>query len=318
VFVKKKPLIICVCGPTAAGKTALALRLCRSLGGEVVSADSMQIYRGMDIVTARPSPEELAQARHHMIGVADPAEGYSVARYAKEAGLAIEEILSHGALPVVCGGTGLYIRALLDGGAMGGFEGDADIRCELKEIYAVQGSDKLHELLAARDPESAARLHPNDVKRVTRALEVHMATGVTIGEYNRKGAETPEARSGRYDAEYLALSFRDRGELYRRIDRRVDDMLSRGLEREARMYYDRPGALGPTAAGAIGYKEFFSYFDGSITLEQAAADIKKRTRNYAKRQLTWFSREPRCRWLWRDDAGYEAEVSRFIKEVDDR
>ena len=314
-FIKKnKPLLLCLCGPTAAGKSALALRLCETLNGEVISADSMQIYRGMDIVTAKPSAAELARVRHHMINVADPSEHYSAARYAESARAAIEDVLSRGKLPVVCGGTGLYIRALLDGGGMGmgGCAGDADIRNELKTIYLNRGSAGLYGLLAARDPERAARLHPNDVKRVTRALEVIMSTGMTMAEYNTRAAAK---KNDRYDVRYYALSFQDRNELYRRIDARVNDMLSRGLEGEARMYYDNPSALGPTAAKAIGYQDFFSYFNGEITKEQAVASIKQHTRNYAKRQLTWFSKDTRCTWLWRDESDFDAEAGKIITNI---
>jgi len=286
--------IIVVCGPTASGKTALAIALAQKLNGEIVSADSMQIYRGMDIGTAKPTADEQRQVVHHMIDVAEPQEVYSAARYAEEASKVVDCLLAQGKTPIVCGGTGLYINALISGGDFASF-GDGEIRERLKEVLAEKGEEHIHFLLAQVDPESAQKLHVNDTKRVIRALEVYYATGKTISEHNRLSKLKPP----RYEAIIIGICPREREVLYERINRRVDDMLSMGLETEVRHLYSC-GKLEGTAAQAIGYKEMLGYISGKSSLCECAELIKQKSRNYAKRQLSWFRADKRVNWIYYD------------------
>ena len=283
--------VICIVGPTASGKTALAVRLALALGTEIVSADSMQIYRHMDIGTAKPDEAERRGVPHHMLDILDPSEDYSAARYAADAGACVDDILARGMIPVVVGGTGLYVDALLGNRS---FEEEPDtgaIRRRLQREAEELGSAALHARLAGIDPERAAQLHPNDEKRVIRALEIWEATGETPTQRDRRAAAKPL----RYDALKLAPEWTDRAELYARIDRRVDLMLENGLPEEAaRIRTMHPGH---TASQAIGYKELFRCFDGLCTMEEAREDIARESRRYAKRQLTWFRRDPSIRWL---------------------
>ena len=283
--------VICIMGPTASGKTGLAVRLAAHYGTEVVSADSMQIYRHMDIGTAKPDREERRGVLHHMLDVIEPSEDYSAARYAADAGACVDGILSRGLLPIVAGGTGLYVDALI--GARS-FEEEPDtdeIRARLQAEAAAHGSAALHARLAAVDPERAARLHPNDEKRIIRALEIFEATGETATDRDRRAA----SRAPRYRAVKLGLDWPDRAALYGRIDRRVDLMFEAGLPEEAaRVRAMRPGR---TASQAIGYKELFRYFDGLCTLDEAREDIARESRRYAKRQLTWLRRDREIVWL---------------------
>lgn len=277
--------VIVVAGPTASGKTALAIELARKLGGEIVSADSMQIYRGMNIGTAKATPQEQAAARHHMIDVADPAENYSVSRYVDEAVLCCEDILSRGKVPVICGGTGLYIDSLLSGRDFGSREDDGALREELSARYDAIGGEAMLAELAAFDAERASKLAPNDKKRIVRAFEVYRLTGETISEHDARTRLIPP----RYDAEYHILGMTDREALYRRIDARVDKMISLGLvgEVENLLKTVPPSA---TSMQAIGYKEIASYLQGECRLEDAVDLIKQSSRRYAKRQITWFKK----------------------------
>lgn len=277
--------VIVVAGPTASGKTALAIELARKLGGEIVSADSMQIYRGMNIGTAKATPQEQAAARHHMIDVADPAENYSVSRYVDEAVFCCEDILSRGKVPVICGGTGLYIDSLLSGRDFGSREDDGALREELSARYDAIGGEAMLAELAAFDAERASKLAPNDKKRIVRAFEVYRLTGETISEHDARTRLIPP----RYDAEYHILGMTDRESLYRRIDARVDKMLSLGLvgEVENLLKTVPPSA---TSMQAIGYKEIASYLRGEYRLEDAVDLIKQSSRRYAKRQITWFKK----------------------------
>ena len=277
--------VIVVAGPTASGKTALAIELARKLGGEIVSADSMQIYRGMNIGTAKATPQEQAAARHHMIDVADPAENYSVSRYVDEAVLCCEDILSRGKVPVICGGTGLYIDSLLSGRDFGSREDDGALREELSARYDAIGGEAMLAELAAFDAERASKLAPNDKKRIVRAFEVYRLTGETISEHDARTRLIPP----RYDAEYHILGMTDRESLYRRIDARVDKMLSLGLvgEVENLLKIVPPSA---TSMQAIGYKEIASYLRGECRLKDAVDLIKQSSRRYAKRQITWFKK----------------------------
>lgn len=302
------PGIVCVAGPTASGKSALAVRLARRLSGEVVSADSMQVYRGMDIGTAKPSPEEMGGVRHHMLNVAGPEESYSAARYAKEAGAVVEDILARGKLPIVAGGTGLYLDALVYGADFPPRAQDGALREKLSELARREGAQALYEKLRSADPESAARLHPNDVKRVARALEIAALTGGARSEFGAASKRNPP----RFKAVKIGLFYSDRKLLYRCIDARVDDMLARGLLDEARALLALPGVREGTAAQAIGYKELIRVLEGACTLEEAAEEIKRNTRRYAKRQMTWFRRDTDIFWIDRCACGMEEAAGRAL------
>ena len=288
-----QPKIVVITGPTASGKTALGVALAQRLGGEVVSADSMQIYRGMDIGTAKPTPEEMQGVPHHMIDIADPAENYSVSRYAAQAAACVDDILARGKLPIVVGGTGLYIDSLIAGRTFADGTADTALRQELSERYDEIGGEGLLGELRKVDPERAARLHPADKKRIVRAMEVYILTGKTITQHNLETQAIPP----RYRPVWLGLDYSDRAVLYRRIDLRVDKMLEDGLLDEIRALLALGVSPKATAMQAIGYKEFFGYLNGACTLDEAAALCKQRSRNYAKRQLTWFRRNPDIHWL---------------------
>ena len=298
--------IAAVVGPTASGKTALAVALAKQFNGEVVSADSMQIYRKLNIGTAKPTAEEMQGVPHHMLDVADPGESYSVSRYEKEATACVEDILSRGKLPILCGGTGLYVDALIRGGGFLESGVDSGLRAQLEEEWTVRGGEAMLQRLASFDPDSAARLHLNDKKRIIRAVEVYLQTGITITAHNARTAALPP----RYDAVMIGLRTEPRQILYSRIDRRVTKMLDAGLEQEARQLLES-GDLAGTAAQAIGYKEMLAYFRGEATLEQAADLIRQKSRNYAKRQLTWFQRDDRVHWITYNQPESEAEVFRI-------
>lgn len=288
--------VICIMGPTASGKTGLAVRLAMRYGTEVVSADSMQIYRHMDIGTAKPDQKEQCGIPHHMLNIIEPSEDYSAARYAADAGACVDGILSRGLLPVVAGGTGLYVDALIGARSFEEEPDTAAVRACLQEEAAERGSAAMHARLTRVDPERAARLHPNDEKRIIRALEIFEATGETATDRDRRAA----GRAPRYRAVKLGLDWPDRAVLYERIDRRVDMMFEAGLPEEAARV--RAMHLGRTASQAIGYKELFRYFDGFCTLDEAREDIARETRRYAKRQLTWLRRDREIVWLDARDA----------------
>lgn len=285
------PEILVVCGPTASGKTRLAVELALRFGGEVVSADSMQIYRRMDIGTAKPSPEERRGVPHHMLDVADPAEDYSVARYVDAATACVEDILRRGRLPVVVGGTGLYIDNLVAGRQFAPFTGVW--RERLQARAGEEGIMSLYAELEQVDPERAARLHPNDEKRIVRALEVYYETGETITAHDARTRLLPP----RYEALRIGLAFARREDMWARIDRRVDEMMDHGLEEEVRSLLVSGVPPQCTSMQAIGYKEFSAALRGEGTVREAVEEVKLRTRQYAKRQLTWFRREPAVRWV---------------------
>lgn len=295
------PKIAVITGPTATGKTGLGVMLAQDLGGEVVSADSMQIYRGMDIGTAKASTEEMQGVPHHMLDVAEPEESFSVARYAALADSCIQDILRRGKLPILVGGTGLYIDSVVTGRSFAGGEPSEQLRLELNEKYETLGGDKLLEELFFVDPERAEKLHPSDKKRIVRALEVFYSTGKTISRHDLETKLMPP----RYDPCTIALSFEDREMLYRRIDRRVDKMVSEGLFQEVRELLDRGISPRSTAMQAIGYKETVLALWGEISPEEAISRIKQESRRYAKRQLTWLRRNPRVHWiLWKDEPDF--------------
>ena len=287
------PKILVISGPTASGKTALAVELALRHSGEVVSADSMQIYRRMDIGTAKPTREEMRGVPHHMLDVADPEEDFSVARYVELAAACVDGILARGKLPIVAGGTGLYIDSLLSGRTFARFDPDSPLRRELEEELARRGGAALLEELARVDPDTAARLHPNDGKRIVRALEVYRSTGTTLTAHNAM----TRSLTPRYDALTLTLAFQRREDMWDRIDRRVDRMMADGLAEEVRALLDSGVPDRCTAMQAIGYKEMAAALRGDGDTARAAEEIKLRSRQYAKRQLTWFRRNPDARWL---------------------
>jgi len=284
--------IVVICGPTASGKTALSIALAKAFDGEVVSADSMQIYRRMDIGTAKPSLEERDSVPHHMLDVAEPGEAYSVSRYVEEATACVEDIFARGKLPIICGGTGLYIDGLIRGTDYQPAGTDNGIRQQLEEEWEQQGAQAMMARLAAVDPDSAARLHLSDKRRILRALEVYLSTGETITVHNAR----TRAIAPRYEALMIGLNTDPRQILYDRIDRRVGIMLEQGLLQEVQTLLE-DGLLEGTAAQAIGYKELLAYFRGEMTLDTAADLIRQKSRNYAKRQLTWFRRDERVKWI---------------------
>ena len=287
------PKILVVSGPTASGKTALAVELALAHNGEVVSADSMQIYRRMDIGTAKPTRAEMRGVPHHMLDVADPEEDFSVARYVELAARCVDDILARGKLPIVAGGTGLYIDSLLSGRTFARFDPDSPLRRELEEELARRGGAALLEELARVDPDTAARLHPNDGKRIVRALEVYRSTGTTLTAHNAMTRSLPP----RYSALTLTLAFQRREDMWDRIDRRVDRMMADGLAEEVHALLDSGVPDRCTAMQAIGYKEMAAALRGDGDTARAAEEIKLRSRQYAKRQLTWFRRNPDARWL---------------------
>ena len=284
------PKILVITGPTASGKTALAVELALRFGGEVVSADSMQIYRRMDIGTAKPTREEMRGVPHHMLDVAEPEEDFSVARYVELAGACVDGILARGRLPIVAGGTGLYVDSLLSGRTFAAFDPDSSLRRELEERFDRLGGEAMRAELGRVDPDSAARLHPNDKKRIVRALEVYHTTGKTITEHNRETKAIPP----RYDALTLTLAFRQRTDMWARINRRVDQMMEQGLVAEVEGLLASGVPEKCTAMQAIGYKEMAAALRGDGDTARAAEEIKLRSRQYAKRQLTWFGRNARA------------------------
>ena len=278
----KLPIIV---GATASGKSALAMRIAEEIGGEIVSCDSMQIYRRMNIGTAKPTAEEQSRVRHHLIDVIEPWETFSCADYARLADEAIRDVIARGKTPIVCGGTGLYLDALLRGGLAEEADCDENYRNELNALAAEKGNDYVHGLLRDLDPESADAIHPNNRKRVIRALEICRVTGRKKSEIDRENS----AFDGAYEPLAVGLFYTDRAVLYDRIDRRVDQMLREGLLDEVRAL-DAEGIFerSRTAAGAIGYKELLGFIRGEMTLAEASDTLKMATRRYAKRQCTWF------------------------------
>lgn len=307
--------IICIAGPTASGKTALAATLAKELNGEVVSCDSMQVYRRMDIGTAKPTLEEMQGIPHHMIDVAEPWEDFSVSRYCEMAAPIVDDILSRGKTAVIAGGTGLYMDALIRGNAFAPFPATG-VRERLEAQADAEGMEAMLSRLRAVDPDAAGRLHLSDRKRILRALEVYLETGETITEHNRKTQAVPP----RYSPLWLGLDFARRGELYRRIDLRVGLMLEQGLVEEIRGLLADGIPERATAMQAIGYKEFVDALDGRCTIEEAADQVRQSSRRYAKRQLTWFRRNKAIHWLIRDtgDTGREIleNARRIVSDFD--
>ena len=306
-----QPKILCVVGPTACGKTKMGVLLARRYDGEVVSVDSMQIYRGMTIGTAAPTPEETEGIPHHMVAVADPAEKWSVARFTEAADACIQDILRRGKLPILVGGTGLYLDAIISGLTFAPGEAGGAVRKELEAQLAQEGIAPLWEELQQVDPESAARLHIADEKRILRALEVYRETGCTISEHNRRTAALPR----RYDPIYIGLAFRDRSDMRDLIDRRVDAMMDAGLLGEVQALLEQGVPRTSTAFQAIGYKELLATVDGQVPLEEAVAEIKLRSRQYAKRQLTWLRRNQDIHWIYWEKERNFADALRIATEI---
>ena len=299
------PKILAVVGPTASGKTKLAVELALRHNGEVVSADSMQIYRTLDIGTAKPTAEEMQGVPHHMLDVAEPEEDFSVARYVEMASACVDDILARGKLPILAGGTGLYIDSLLSGRRFAAFAPESPLRAQLQKQAREQGSPALWAELQSVDPEAAARLHPNDEKRIIRALEVWHQTGKTITQHNLETQSIPP----RYEALTIGLAFENREDMWARIDRRVDEMMGAGLVDEVRALLEWGIPQHCTAMQAIGYKEMVQAVMTGGDVQAAAEEVKLRSRQYAKRQLTWFRRNQATRWhKWDSQPDFNAAL----------
>ena len=304
-----RPRVVAIGGPTATGKTALSVALARQFNGEVINADSMQVYRGLSVGTAKATEEERAGVCHHLLDFLNPEEPYSVAEFVEMAAGLIPKITGRGHLPLVVGGTGLYITSLLHGIAFAPQRSDPELREELQQEAEEQGAQALYERLRQIDPEYAAKVHPNNLPRVIRALEVFRLTGRKMSEEQRQSRpETPPYRSL-----CLCLTYRDRAELYRRIDLRVDKMLEQGILGEAETVWLHKAEY-RTAAQAIGYKEFFPYFEGTQSLAACTAALKQATRRYAKRQLTWFRHQNDARWLYVDEEDAFGRAAELIQD----
>lgn len=297
--------IIVICGPTASGKTALSIQVAKEFNAEIVSADSMQIYKEMNIGTAKPDVNERSGIAHYMMDIVSVTEDYNVSRYVTEAGRCIDEILSKGKNVVLVGGTGLYIDNLINNTDFFEFENDESYRRELSEIADKEGGKRLVEMLEKIDPESANRLHPNDKKRLIRALEVYKVTGKTLTQLHIESK-----RRRKYQPIFLGINYIDREILYDRINKRVDIMLENGFVDEAKELLNFK--LSSTARAAIGYSDIFDYLNGLQSLEQAVENIKKKSRNYAKRQITWFKKNAEIFWLYPDDY---SEQSNFYNDA---
>ena len=301
--------IICIAGPTASGKTALAVELAKELNGEVVSCDSMQIYKRMDIGTAKPTIEEMAGIPHHMIDVAEPEEDFSVSKYCEMASPIVDDIVARGKTAIIAGGTGLYMDSLIRGNDFAPFPATGH-RERLEEKLAIVGLDAMIAELSAIDPEAVTRAQRNP-RRIIRALEVFYETGETITSHNLKTQAIPP----RYSPLWLGLDFEPRALLYERIDLRVGIMLEMGLEKEIRDLLASGISPNCTAMQAIGYKEFVAALDGQCTMEEAADEVRKASRRYAKRQLTWFRRNEKMHWLTRHEGETGDEILQRARQI---
>ncbi len=304
--------ILCIAGPTASGKTGLAVELAKELNGEVISCDSMQIYRGMDIGTAKPTREEMKDIPHHMLDVAAPDEDFSVSRYCEMADPILQDILARGKTAIIAGGTGLYMDSLMKGNAFAPYPATG-CREALEAEADQKGMEFMLEMLRSVDPEAAGRLHLADRKRILRALEVYRETGKTITQHNKE----TQALAPKYNPIYLGLDFADRAELYRRIDLRVEVMMRQGLLEEIRGLLASGIPEKCTAMQAIGYKEFVAALQGNISVDQAVSQVQQASRHYAKRQLTWFRRNKAMHWLVRREGEEILPLARqFLHEFD--
>ena len=288
--------IICIVGPTASGKTKLSVALAQALDAEIISFDSMQIYRGMDIGTAKPTMEERGGVVHHMFDVAEPNEDFSVSRYVEMADQCLQDILARNKTAILVGGTGLYVDSLIAGREFAPYPSTGR-REELEQRVKNEGIEPIYEELRAIDPEAAEQIHPANHKRVIRALEVYLETGKTFSEHNRQTQLIPP----KYDPVWIGLDYKNREALYARIDQRVEEMFEQGLVQELKDLLTKGIPSQATSLQAIGYKELFPYLDGIGTLEQAKEEIQRSSRRYAKRQRTWFRRNEKVNWIELDD-----------------
>ncbi len=307
--------MIILAGPTAVGKTAASIRLAKAVGGEIISADSMQVYRHMDIGSAKIRPEEMEGVPHYLVDVLEPEEDFNVVRFQQMAKAAAEEIYSRGRIPIAAGGTGFYIQALLYDIDFTENDGDSSFRRELEKTAEEKGGEYLHALLQEADPEAALQIHPHNIKRMIRALEFHHQTGGKISEHN----ETEREKESPYNFAYFVLTD-DRSCLYDRIDRRVDLMMEEGLLDEVRFLKERGVRRDSTAMQGLGYKELYAFLDGEYPLEEAVRIIKRDTRHFAKRQLTWFKRERDVIWADKSVIGQDddAVIDFILKELKNR
>lgn len=307
--------MIILAGPTAAGKTATSIRLAKAVGGEIISADSMQVYCHMDIGSAKIRPEEMEGVPHYLVDVLEPEEDFNVVRFQQMAKAAAEEIYARGRIPIVAGGTGFYIQALLYDIDFTENDGDSSFRRELEKTAEEKGGEYLHALLQEADPEAALQIHPHNIKRMIRALEFHHQTGGKISEHN----ETEREKESPYNFAYFVLTD-DRSRLYDRIDRRVDLMMEEGLLDEVRFLKERGVRRDSTAMQGLGYKELYAFLDGEYPLEEAVRIIKRDTRHFAKRQLTWFKRERDVIWADKSVIGQDddAVIDFILKELKNR
>ena len=310
----KRPMII-LAGPTAVGKTAASIRLAKAVGGEIISADSMQVYRHMDIGSAKIRPEEMEGVPHYLVDVLEPEEDFNVVRFQQMAKAAAEEIYARGRIPIAAGGTGFYIQALLYDIDFTENDGDSSFRRELEKTAEEKGGEYLHALLQEADLEAALQIHPHNIKRMIRALEFHHQTGGKISEHN----ETEREKESPYNFAYFVLTD-DRSRLYDRIDRRVDLMMEEGLLDEVRFLKERGVRRDSTAMQGLGYKELYAFLDGEYPLEEAVRIIKRDTRHFAKRQLTWFKRERDVIWADKSVIGQDddAVIDFILKELKNR
>ncbi len=302
--------LICIAGPTASGKTALSIALAKELGAEVVSCDSMQIYKRMDIGTAKPTTEEMDGVPHHMLSVAEPWEDFSVGKYCQMAAPIVDDILARGKTAIIVGGTGLYMDALIRGNDFAPVPATGR-REELEQLTAEKGIDAVIEMLRKVDPASAERLHPSDQKRIIRAMEVYLETGKTITQHNLETQQIPD----RYHPVWFALEDVQRTTLYDRIDRRVEGMLQQGLIAEIQRLLDEGVPEKATSMQAIGYKEFVDVLRGRSSMEAATALVQQSSRKYAKRQLTWFRRNPAIHWLRREENDTAAQILAKARQI---
>lgn len=308
----QKPSLLVIVGPTASGKTALAVECAKKFDGEIISADSMQIYKGMSIATAKPTEEEMQGIPYYLIDFADVTSQYSVAQFVADAEKCCRDILSRGKLPILAGGTGLYVDSFVNNISFSEADGDEALRKRISDELNAVGAEKMLEKLSQLDPEYAAKLHPNNKKRIIRAFEIYTLTGKTPTEAAALSRKEPS----RYNCCFVGINYKSREILYDRINRRVDLMMANGLLEEAKIYYDLPKKS--TASQAIGYKELKPYFDGEISLEQAVENLKIGTRHYAKRQLTWFRRNESIKWFYPDEGTKDEffeEVFDYVKKV---
>lgn len=301
--------IICVVGPTASGKTSLGIDIAKMVDGEIVCADSMQIYKYFDIGTAKPTKEEQSCVLHHLFDCIDPLEDFSVVRYVEMASEIITDIKKRGKIPVIVGGTGLYIDALIKGNDFAkNDDSNAKIRQDLVDIAKIHGNEYLHNMLLEIDIDSYNKLHPNDIKRVVRAIEVYKVTGKTITQHNFETQQIPP----KYDALMFGINPKDRQVLYDRINKRVDIMMENGLLEETKSIINN-GKFLKTASQAIGYKELMSYISDEDTLENCVDKIKQESRRYAKRQITWFSKNKNINWL--ECIGEETKLLTIVQDI---